>query len=274
MNEKETAYSPVYPGKVHFELKGSIAVLTLDDPSTLNSLSLEMLASINLLFDKMAEDDNIRAVIITGEGRSFIAGANLKNARVTDPSKITGPERREELLYIHRTLNKIADFPRPTIAAINGYALGGGAELSLCCDFRFASTKAKIGFPETRLGGMPAYTGPTRAVRIIGVTAAKEMIYTAKNYTAEEAMKLGFVSRVFEPDRLMDGCMEFLNDIVSRAPLAVKYSKMMLNRTAEMSVDASLEMERMITGILGSTYDWGEGMKAFAEKRTPEFQNK
>lgn len=267
-------YLTEYPGTIHFEKKDHIAILTLDDPKTLNALSLDILGSLNVLFDAMAEDDDILGVIITGAGRSFIAGANLKNGRVTDPSKITSVERREELFYIHNTLNKIAEFPRPVIAAINGFALGGGAELSLCCDFRFASTKAKIGFPEVKLGGMPGYTGPSRAIRILGVTAAKEMIYTAKNYTAEEAKELGFVSRVVEPEALLPACEEFMGTIVSRAPLAVKYSKIMCNRSQEMSLQSSVEVERLITGILGSTADWGEGMKAFAEKRTPVFQNK
>lgn len=267
-------YQTEYPGTIHFEQKDKIAILTLDDPKTLNALSLDMLASLNLLFDAMAEDDDILGVIITGAGRSFIAGANLKNGRVTDPSQITAVERREELRYIHNTLNKIADFPRPVVAAINGFALGGGAELSLCCDFRFASSKAKIGFPETKLGGMPGYTGPSRVVRILGVTTAKEMIYTARNYTAEEAKELGFVSRVFEPEELLHACEEFLGTIVQRAPLAVKYSKIMCNHAQEMSMEVSVEVERLITGILGSTYDWGEGMKAFSEKRDPVFRNK
>ncbi len=267
-------YKPEYPGTIHFEKEGHIAILTLDDPKTLNALSLDILGSLNELLDTMAEDEDIRGVIITGAGRSFIAGANLKNGRVTDPSKITAVERREELHYIHKTLNKIADFPRPVIAAINGFALGGGAELSLCCDFRIASSKAKIGFPETKLGGMPGYTGPSRAIRILGVTVAKEMIYTAKNYTAQEAKELGFVSKVVEPEELLPTCKEMLSTIVERAPLAVKYSKIMCNHSQEMSLEVSEEMERLITGILGSTCDWGEGMKAFAEKRSPVFQNK
>lgn len=267
-------YETDYPGTIHFEKKDHVAILTLDDPKTLNALSLDILGSLNVLFDTMAEDEDVLGVIITGAGRSFIAGANLKNGKVTDPSQTSPIERREELYYIHSTLNKIANFPRPVIAAINGYALGGGAELSLCCDFRIASAKAKIGFPETKLGGMPGYTGPSRAVRILGVTAAKEMIYTAKNYTAQEAKELGFVSRVVEPEELLFACEEMMAEIVSRAPLAVKYSKILCNNSEEMSLGVSLEVERLITGVLGSTYDWGEGMKAFSEKRTPVFQNR
>ena len=267
-------YKSEYPGTVHFEKKEAIATLTLDDPKTLNALSLDILDSLNSIFDKMCQDDEIRAVIITGAGRSFIAGANLKNVRVTDPSKVSGVERREELKYIHDTLNKIAAFPYPVIAAINGYALGGGAELSLCCDFRFASSDAKIGFPETKLGGMPAYTGPSRAVRTLGISVAKEMIYTAKNYTAEEAKELRFVNRVYEPERLLPACEEFLADIVKKAPLAIKYAKIMCDHAEEMSMEVSFEVERLITGLLGSTYDWGEGMKAFAEKRPPKFENR
>ena len=269
-------YQSEYPGKIHFQKKEHVAYLTFDNPKTLNALSLPMFSSINEIFDQMAQDDEIYGVIITGEGRSFIAGADLSDPsmKVTDPSNITPIARREQLLYIHRTLDKIAEFPHPVIAAINGYALGGGAELALCCDFRIASSKAKVGFPETHLGGFPGYTGPTRAMRILGVTVTKEMIYTGRHFTAQEALERGFVSKVTEPEELMSVCEEFMAQMTKQSPMGIKYGKLMCNRSLEMSPLASMEYERMLVSVVATSGDWAEGMAAFKEKRDPVFPNK
>lgn len=268
-------YKAEYPGIIHFEKKGSVAYLTFDNPKTLNALSVDIFASLNEIFDLMAQDDELRGVILTGAGRSFVAGADLQDPKlkVVDASDMPPVLKREQLKYVHDTMNKVANFERPVIAAINGYALGGGAELALCCDFRIASSKAKIGFPETKLGGIPGYTGPSRAVRILGVTAAKEMVFTSKHYTAQEAKELGFVSKVVEPEELMPACEDLMSMIVKQAPYGIKYGKLMCNKAAEMSLDACLEYERMICSVLQSTEDFAEGMRAFREKRAPEFHN-
>ena len=190
---------------------------------------------------------------------------------VSDPSKIHPIDRREQLRRIHETMNRVADFPRPTIAAVNGFALGGGAELALCCDFRILSTKARVGFPETHLGAIPGYTGPTRAVRILGIEAAKEMIYTARTYTAQEAKELGFARRVVEPEDLMPAAEDLMASIVRQAPQGVKYAKIHCDRTLEMTLQNSLEFERLMMGTLGTTEDFAEAMTAFHEKREPVF---
>lgn len=269
-------YEAEYPGTIHFQKKGHVAYLTFDNPKTLNALSVPIFRSMNEIFDKMAQDDDIYGVILTGAGRSFVAGADLSDLdmKVTDPSNITPIARREQLLYIHKTLDKVAEFPHPVIAAINGYALGGGAELALCCDFRIASSKAKIGFPETHLGGFPGYTGPTRGVRILGVTVMKEMMYTGRHYTAQEAKEMGFVSKVVPPEELMTACEELMSQMTVQSPMGIKYSKLMCNRSLEMSPQASMEYERMLVSVVATSEDWAEGMAAFNEKREPKFPNK
>lgn len=269
-------YQTEYPGTIHFTLKEHVAYLTFDNPGTLNALSMSVFSSLNIIFDQMAQDDEVLGVILTGAGRSFVAGADLSdpNMRVTDPANITPVMRREQLLYIHKTLDKIAEFPHPVIAAINGYALGGGAELALCCDFRIASEKAKIGLPETHLGGIPGYTGPTRAMRILGVTVTKEMIYTGRHYTAQEAREMGFVSRVVSAEELLPACEALMGQMLKQSPVGIKYGKLMCNRSLEMSPAASMEYERMLVGVLATSQDWAEGMNAFKEKREPVFPNK
>lgn len=269
-------YKSEYPGVIHFKKRNNLAYLTFDNPKTLNALSVDAFASLNELFDQMGQDDEILGVILTGAGRSFIAGADLQdpNLKASTPASMPPLNKREQLLYVHNTMNKIANFHRPTIAAINGYALGGGAELSLCCDFRIASSKAKIGFPEGHLGGIPGYTGPTRAVRILGVTAAKLMIYTGKHFLAAEAKELGFVHKVVEPDELIPACEELMGLILKQAPNAVKYGKIICNQATEMSLEACLEQERLLASVLQSTEDFAEGMTAFTEKRDPVFKNR
>ena len=266
-------YKSEYPGVIHFEKKGRVALLTFDNPKTLNALNPDTFASINLLFGQMEEDPEILGVILTGAGRSFVAGADLTDSRmsVSDPSKIPPLSRREQLRYIHETLNRVAEFPHPTVAAINGFALGGGAELALCCDFRILSTKARVGFPETHLGAIPGYTGPSRAIRILGIEAAKEMIFTSKRYTAQEAKELGFARRVVEPEELLPAAEELMGQIIKQAPHGVRYAKILCNRSLEMTLENSLEFERLIMGTLGTTEDFAEGMRAFREKREPVF---
>ena len=267
-------YQSEYPGVIHFEQKGHLVILTFDNQKTLNALNYDMFSSINEIFDTMENDEDVWGVILTGAGRAFVAGADLKDPKlsVSDPSQIPPVARRESLRRIHESLSRVADFPHPTLAAINGYALGGGAELGLCCDFRFGSSKAKIGFPETKLGALPAYTGPSRAIRIMGVTATKEMMFTSKHYTAEEAMRLGYLSRICEPEELLTVAEEFMGEILKMAPQGVKYSKLLCDRSSEMSLRNSLEFERLLMCAVGTSEDFKEGTKAFAERRTPEFK--
>ena len=264
------SYKEEYKG-LRFEKNGHAARITFDSPHNLNALSYDVFRSINELFDEMRYDRDIWGVILTGAGRSFIAGADL--AGFPEPDYYRPEFYRDSLKYVHDTLNKIADFERPTIAAINGFALGGGAEVALCCDIRLASKTAKIGFPESRIGGTPLYTGPTRATRILGPTVTKLMIFTGRHFTAEEALQLGFVTYVYEPDELMERADELMAEIVSRGPMGNKFGKIMVDRCADMSYDASLEYQRLIHPVLFDSEDSREGIKAFLEKREYEFKN-
>lgn len=263
-------YKNQYPGAINFVKKGHVAYLTFNNPKTLNSLSYDMFMSINEIFDTMREDGDIWGVILTGEGRSFIAGADLSDSRMQTAdfsgANVLRDVRRN---LIHDCLKHILDFERPVIAAINGYCLGGGAELATCCDFRIASSKARIGYPEVKLGGIPAYLGVTQAMRVMPAAAAKEMLMTGKHYTAQEAKELGFVSRVVEPEELMAAAEELMASITRNAPLAVKYCKICADRSVEMSVNASSELECLIAALLASTKDNKEGKAAFHEKREP-----
>lgn len=270
------AYKESYEGLI-FEKKGHVGYLKLNNPKSLNAISYAMFDSLNQLLDDMNEDRDLWGLILTGEGnRSFCAGADLKGSASKGKSAFGGfplESNREFRVYVHYTFKHFRDFPRPTIAAINGYALGGGAELAACCDIRIASENAKIGYPEVNVGGIAAYTGVTQAARILSNASCKEMLFTGKHYPAAEAKELGFVSRVVPQDKLMETAEGIMGDIVDKSPIAVKYTKIMVDRCLEMSYDASLEFERALVGITSESQDFVEGMNAAVEKRKPQFKN-
>ncbi len=272
------AYKDSYDSLI-FEKKGHVGYIKMNDPKTLNSMSYGMMDSLNMLLDDIKADRDVWGVILTGEGdRAFCAGANLKGGAGRGKSAFNDyfplEQNRDFRLYIAYTFNHFKDFERPTIAAINGYALGAGAEIAACCDMRIASSNAKIGYPEVNVGGIAAYTGVTRAARILSNAACKEMLFTGKHYPAEDALRLGFISRVTEPGKVVEAAEEIMSDIVAKAPIAVKYTKIMIDRCLEMSYDASLEFERALVGITSESEDFVEGMQAFAEKRKPDFKNR
>mgnify|MGYP000858734313 CR=1 FL=1 len=255
-----------------YEKKGHIGYITINNPRQLNALNASVLNSLDEIFDDILEDREVWGVILTGIGRSFVAGADIGDGVDTFMSPKPEPKRKH-FIYVDGIYNKIAEFDRPIIAAINGYALGGGCELALCCDIRIASSTAKIGFPESGLGGIPAYGGPTRLPRIIGMNHAKEMLLIGDNFSAEDCYKMGLLTKVVEPDKLMEEAEAIMVKIISKGPIAIKYVKMLLNKGAEMSYLASLETERLINGVLSITEDYHEGLDAFHNKRKADFKN-
>ena len=247
----------------------TVCIVRINRPDTLNALSSEVLMELGTVFDEIAENDSINVVILTGEGRSFVAGADI-----AEMSKFTAAEGKNFGELGASVFRKIELLKQPVIAAVNGYALGGGCELAMACDIRIASIKAKFGQPETGLGITPGFSGTQRLPRLVGVGIAKELIYTGAVVDGTEACRIGLVNKVVEPDKLMEEAMNMAQLIASRAQLAVQYSKEAINRGIETDIDTGIAFEANLFGLCFATADQKEGMEAFLNKRKPEFRKK
>ena len=252
-----------------YSLEGNIGVLTLSRPKALNALNAALLTELNDFVDKIAKDTNVHVLIITGDGKAFVAGADITEMR-TDNS-IGGLKNGELGSVVFRKIEKLAI---PTIAAVNGFALGGGCELAMSCDLRIASDNAKFGQPEVGLGITPGYSGCIRLPRLVGLTKAKELIYTADIISAADAEKFGLVNKVVPVEQLMETVMALAKKIASKAQLAVRYSKSAINRGYETDMDTAIAFENQVFALCFATEDQKEGMAAFVEKRAPQFKVK
>ena len=259
---------------VFLEIQGPVAIIKLNRPKAMNSLSVELLNELDQAFDELGKNRSVLGVILTGEGKAFCAGADLTGTGDGAASPNSGERFNDQIRWIHSIYNKIENFDRPVIAAVNGYALGGGCELSMVCDFRIASDKAVFGMPEVSLGVMACYGGPQRLPRLVGAGVAKEMLYTAKKISAQEAKEIGLVNRVVPAESLMDEVMTVMKEICKNAPISVKYTKLCINRGLELPLDYALEFERQLLPLCMGTEDAKEGVRAFTEKRSPEFKNR
>ncbi|MCR3955699.1 MAG: short-chain-enoyl-CoA hydratase [Gudongella sp.] len=251
------------------EKEGNIGVLRINRPDAMNSLNTEVLQELMRAVDQVKNDQDIYVLVITGEGKAFVAGADI-----SEMSTMDSVQARSFAEAGLNTFRSIEAMEKPVIAAVNGFALGGGCELAMACDIRFASSRAKFGQPEVGLGVTPGFGGTVRLSRLVGLAKAKELIYTGNIIKAEEAMQIGLVNRVTEPEDLLDSAMEMARKIASNAQLAVRYSKQSINRSYETDVETGMEIERNLFGLCFSTEDQKEGMKAFGEKRKPEFKVK
>lgn len=251
------------------EVKESIGVLTISRSQALNALNTDLLEELGRAADVIASDPLIHVLIITGDGKAFVAGADI--AEMKDFDSETGREFGELGSAVFR---KFELLKIPVIAAVNGFALGGGCELAMCCDIRIASENAKFGQPEVSLGITPGYSGCVRLPRIVGPAKAKELIYTGDVINAIDAEKMGLVNKVVAPDDLMKTAMDMAAKIISRAQLAVRYSKMAINRGLETDIDTAIAFENQVFALCFSTEDQKEGMTAFTEKRKPDFKCK
>lgn len=256
--------------------ENGIALLTLNRPEALNALNIQTFQELCAALDTLAEDRSIRGLILTGEGRSFVSGADLKE--VSSPregaSEFYGERFMDFLGLVEAAFDKVAKFPRPTVAAVNGYALGGGCELALCCDFRIASTAAVFGFPEAGIGLSPAFGGTQRLPRLIGVPKAKEIIFSGRKVRHEEALSIGLVDSCVEPDELISAAEKLLGSFLTRGPIAIKYIKQCIDRGMEMPLEEGLQYEKSLAALCHLSGDGAEGIRSFQEKRSPVFENK
>ncbi len=246
-----------------------VAIVHFNRPEALNALNSETLIELDGVIEEIAIDPEIDVMILTGEGKAYVAGADI-----AEMQRLTAEEGRKFGILGQKVFRKLELMEKPTIAAINGFALGGGCELAMSCDIRLASDKAKFGQPEVGLGITPGFSGTQRLTRIIGMSRAKEWIFTGDVYDASEAERVGLVSRVTPHEALMEEALKMAGKIGSRAPLAVKYAKIAINRGSEVDMDTAVQIEADLFGLCFATHDQKEGMTAFLEKRKPNFQGK
>ena len=253
-----------------FEVSEQIARITFNRPNVLNALNRKTMDELGDCLKKVRADDAIRALILTGAGeKAFIAGADINEL-----SQQTPVNGREFTLYGQEIIHRLETLGKPAIAAINGFALGGGCELALACTLRIASRNAKLGQPEVKLGIIPGYGGSQRLPRLCGRGVAHELILTGEMITAEEALRVGLVNRVVEPGELLATAEAIAKKIIANAPLAVKYALEAVERGMEMPQEEGLYLEATLFGLCCATQDMREGTRAFLEKRPPKFEGR
>lgn len=254
-------------GRIVLKQDAQTAILSIERPEALNALSRELVDEMDLLIDLIRKDSEIRCLILHSE-KNFAAGADIKGMVNCD-------EKEAKAFIFSPTYNKIADLRIPVIAAIEGYALGGGMELAMTADIRLAEKSAKMGFPEITLGIMPGAGGTIRVPRVIGEAAAKELIFTGDIISAEKALSIGLVNRMTEDGEVLTEAMKLAEKLCRRAPIALAAAKATIRAGQETREhNAGIDIEAENWAKLFTTQDQKEGMKAFIEKRKPEFQNK
>jgi len=253
-----------------YEKNEGIATITLNRPEALNAFSKEVIEEVLQALEDVKNDENIRAVVLTGAGeKAFSAGADIKamkgmNALKARELSLMG----EKLCYAFERLEK------PVIAAINGFALGGGLEVAMSCDLRIASETARMGQTEINIGLIPGWGGTQRLTRLIGKTKAKELVFTGKIIDAKTAEQLGIVNMVVPADKFKETVRQFALELAQKAPVALKVAKALIDKGSDMGLDAALALEREGFGVVGSSEDLQEGVAAFTEKRKPTFKGK
>jgi len=255
---------------VRFEQEGPIAQITIDRPKALNALNFETLQELLHCCGRLEKAREVRAVILTGGGeKAFVAGADISHMRDLDvlaAADFAG--------LGHQVMAAVENLPQPVIAAVNGFALGGGCELALSCDIRIAAENAKFGQPEVNLGVIPGFGGTQRLPRLVGKGMACELLYTGDIIGAAEALRIGLVNRVVPPDQLLPVCREIAGKIAAKGPLAIRLCKQTVNTGMQMDLVRANSYEAVQFGQCFASEDQKEGMRAFLEKRPAAFQDK
>lgn len=252
------------------EKDGHVAIVTLNRPKALNALNSETLEDLNKALDYLKEENDIYSVILTGAGgKAFVAGADISEMK-----DLNEEQGKEFGILGNKVFRKLENLNKPVIAAIPGFALGGGCELAMACDIRIASEKAKFGQPEAGLGITPGFGGTQRLPRLVGEGKAKELIYTGTVIKADEALRIGLVNKVVEHDSLLEEAMKMANLISANAPIAITLCKDAINRGMQVDIDKAINIEAEDFGKCFNTEDQKEGMTAFLERREKNFVNK
>ena len=253
------------------EKKGNVAIALINRPKALNALNSEVLNDLNTMIDEINADPGIRVLILTGSGeKAFVAGADIGEMSTLTKAEGEAFGKKGNDVFL-----KLERLPIPTIAAVNGYALGGGCEIGMACDIRICADTAVFGQPETGLGITPGFGGTQRLSRLVGPGMAKQMIYSAKNIKADEALRIGLVNAVYPQEELMPAALKLAETIARNAPIAVRACKEAIDRGLELPMDEAVALEEKLFGSCFETEDQKEGMGAFLEKRRHEpYQNR
>jgi enoyl-CoA hydratase len=250
--------------------KGKVAVISFNRPEAMNALSTQMAREILAALEEMEEDDGVFAAVLTAEGdRAFCVGADLKERKTMSKEEM----KKQRALFV-RTFSAVAMFPKPLVAAVNGYALGGGCEFALGCDFIIAAENAVFGLPEVGLAIIPGGGGTQLLPRVIGRNRAKELIFTGRRIPAAEALRLGLVNHVVPREELMKKTMEIMEEIVQNGPVALRQAKRAINLGLEVDLATAFALEAECYNVCLATEDRDEGLRAFNEKRKPVYKNR
>lgn len=253
-----------------YEKSERVATITLNRPEALNAFSKEVVEEVSQALEDAKNDENIRVVVLTGAGeKAFSAGADIKAMIGMNAIKA-----RELSLMGEKLCLALENLEKPVIAALNGYAVGGGLEVAMSCDLRIASENARVGQTEINFGLIPGWGGTQRLTRLIGRTKAKELVFTGRMIDAKTAEQLGILNMVVPADKLKETVRQFALDLTTKAPVAIRVAKALINKGADESLDSALELEREGFSVVASTEDLQEGVKAFTEKRKPTFKGK
>jgi enoyl-CoA hydratase len=253
-----------------YEKSEGVATITLNRPEALNAFSKEVVEEILRALEDVKNDENVRVVVLTGAGeKAFSAGADIKAM-----AGMTALKARELSLMGESLCLALENLEKPVVAAINGYALGGGLEVAMACDLRIASENARMGQTEVNFGLIPGWGGTQRLTRLVGMTKAKELVFTGKMLDGRTAEQLGLINMVTPADKFRETVKQFALELASKAPVALKVAKALINKGANIGLDSALALEREGFGVVASSEDLKEGVSAFTEKRKPVFKGK